>query len=685
MTAHQNLESVATPLRAKRQGWQSEERELAHHQKALHRGSLENPVAFWADAAEELHWHRKCDKVYEYNEAKYPAPGYRWFPNGQINTCFNAVDRHVLAGHDNRTAIIYDSPVTGQKKRISYGELLEQVSTFAAVLARYGVTKGDTVVIYMPMVPESAVAMLSCARLGAIHSVVFGGFAPKELAKRIEDCKPKVVLSATCGIEPGKIIKYKPFLDAAIGMCKHKPAVKIILQRPQVPEALDANYGEHDWNAEFTQARARGERADCAVLSAADPLYLLYTSGSTGVPKGVIRDNGGHAVALNWSMKYIVGLNPGDVFFSASDVGWVVGHSFIVYGPLIRGCTTLIYEGKPVGTPDAGAFWRIIEEYGVKSLFTAPTAIRAIKRDDSKGELIKRYNIKTLKNLFLVGERSDPDTVATFQKLLGIPIRDNWWQTETGFPMTVACEMQHTSESSATKIGSAGPPIPGYDIRVLVPAGGVVREDDEENQQYVEAAPRQLGTLAVKLPLPPGTFPTLWNNHEGYLKSYFKHFPGYYDTSDAGLIDEDGYVSIMSRTDDIINTAGHRLSTGAMEEIVSNHPHVAESAVIGVPDQLKGEVPLGFIVMKKGVSTPADQIIAELSKAIREQIGAIALFKKAFIVDQLPKTRSGKVLRRTLRAIAAGRPYEVPATIEDESVLKHFEALFVDSKVKAKL
>ncbi|KAI8919181.1 hypothetical protein DFJ77DRAFT_482823 [Powellomyces hirtus] len=644
---------------------------------------MADPVKFWAKEADDIAWETKCDKVLEMDSQKYQEPGYAWFPNGKLNTCYNAVDRHVIAGNGKRTAIIYDSPVTGVKSRISYEELLHKVSTFAAVLQSHGVQKGDTVVVYMPMVPEAVVGMLACARLGAIHSVVFGGFAPKELAKRIEDCKPKVILGATCGIEPKKIFKYMPMIEAAVELCKHKPSALIILQRPQCVANLSASRGEHDWAAEVAAAEKDGAKAGCTIMSSRDPLYLLYTSGSTGTPKGVIRDNGGHAVAINWTMKNIVGLKPGDVFFSASDVGWVVGHSFIVYGPLISGCTTIVYEGKPVGSPDAGAFWRVVEEYGVKSLFTAPTAIRAVKRKDPNGDLIKKYNISTLKNLFLVGERSDPDTVAQYHKLLNIPIRDNWWQTETGWPMTAAAQMSSPDLASKTKLGSAGPPVPGYDIRVLVPKSGVVREDlEDEQQEYIEAKAGELGTLAVKLPLPPGTFPTLWNNHKGYLKSYFEKFPGYYDTADAGLIDEDGYVSIMSRTDDIINTAGHRLSTGGMEQIVSAHKSVAECAVIGAADQLKGELPLGFIVLKDGVSTTPKQIEAELKAAIRSQIGAIACFDKTFVVHRLPKTRSGKVLRRTLRAIANGTKYEVPATIEDESVLKDLEALFAP---KAKL
>ncbi|KAJ3150158.1 hypothetical protein HDU89_003246 [Geranomyces variabilis] len=655
---------------------------LAPHHNALHRQSLENPVQFWGQEAEYIDWHTKCDKVLEQDSAKYPEPGYAWFPNGKLNTCYNAVDRHVVAGNGSRTAIIYDSPVTGAKAKISYAELLHKVSTFAAVLQSHNVAKGDTVIVYMPMVPEAVVAMLACARLGVVHSVVFGGFAPKELAKRIEDCKPKVILAASCGIEPKKVFHYVPMIEAAIAMCSHRPAATIVLQRQQGLATLSRDRAQFDWTEQVVAAEKKGLKADCTIVNARDPLYLLYTSGSTGVPKGVVRDNGGHAVALHWTMKHIVGLKPGDVFFSASDVGWVVGHSFIVYGPLISGCTTVVYEGKPVGTPDAGAFWRVVEEYKARSLFTAPTAIRAVKRDDPRGELIKKYNITSLRNLFLVGERSDPDTVEQYHRMLGIPIRDNWWQTETGWPMTVACEMSSPELSSKIKLGSAGPPVPGYDVRVLVPAG-VVREDQEEENQgeYVEAKAGELGTLAVKLPLPPGTFPTLWNNHKGYLKSYFQKFPGYYDTADAGLIDEDGYVSIMSRTDDIINTAGHRLSTGGMEQIVSAHKDVAECAVIGVADQLKGELPIGFVVLKSGVTTTPAEIEAQLRQAIRSQIGAIACFDKTFVVERLPKTRSGKVLRRTMRAIANGTKYEVPATIEDEAVLKALHALFPKPKL----
>ncbi|KAJ3015330.1 hypothetical protein HKX48_004669 [Thoreauomyces humboldtii] len=658
---------------------------LATHQNKLHKESLEDPVGFWRRESKGIDWHTECDKILEFDSKKYKEPGYSWFPNGRLNTCYNAVDRHVIAGNGGRTALIYDSPVTGVKDKISYAQLLHKVATFSAVLQSHGVKKGDTVVVYMPMVPEAVIAMLSCARLGAVHSVVFGGFAPKELAKRIEDCHPRVIVTATCGIEPKRIFKYKPMLQAAIDLCKHKPAACIILQRPQAPEALDAKRGEHDWAKEVAAAEKRGAKAECTIVKATDPLYLLYTSGSTGVPKGVIRDNGGHAVALNWTMKNIVGMKAGDVFFSASDVGWVVGHSFIVYGPLIAGGTTIIYEGKPVGSPDAGAFWRVVEEYQAMSLFTAPTAIRAVKRDDPKGELIKKYDISTLKNMFLVGERSDPDTVETYQRMLNIPVRDNYWQTETGWPITVACEMSSLSLSSQTKIGTAGPPIPGYDVRVLVPKSTVVHEDNEDDHhEYIEAKPCELGTLAIKLPLPPGTFPTLYKNHAGYLKSYFRKFPGYYDTADAGMIDEDGYVSIMSRTDDIINTAGHRLSTGGMEQIVSAHQDVAECAVIGAADKLKGELPLGFIVLKHGVNTTPEQITKDLKHAIRTQIGAIACFDKTFVVDRLPKTRSGKVLRRTLRAIANGTKYEVPATIEDESVLKELHKLF-EPAAKAKL
>ncbi|KAI9099308.1 propionyl-CoA synthetase [Phlyctochytrium arcticum] len=648
---------------------------LAPLQFALHEESLRDPIGFWSKAAKDIHWHRPCNKVLEHNPAKYGEPGYAWFPNGQLNTAYNCLDRHIVEGNGDRTAIIYDSPVTNTKSHISYRDLTTRVATFASVLQDLGVKKGSNVIVYMPMVPEAVVAMLACARLGAIHSVVFGGFAPKELAKRIDDCQPNVVISATCGIEPKKIIKYKPLLSRAIELSKFKPQHKIFLVRDQCPEPCDPKLGEIDWVQEEAKAKAQGRQADCTIVSALDPLYLLYTSGSTGVPKGVIRDNGGHAVALRWTMENICGVKPGDVFCAASDVGWVVGHSFIVYGPLLMGCTTVIYEGKPVGTPDAGAFWRLVQEYKVKSLFTAPTAIRAIKREDSTGEEIKKYDLSSLKNLFLVGERSDPDTVATYSRFLNIPIRDNWWQTETGWPMTVACEMQSRSQSSAIKLGSAGPPIPGYDVRVLVPApGSRVKEDGEDHAhgeiEYVEAPPNTLGTLAVKLPLPPGTFPTLWHNHKGYVKSYFSKFPGYYDTADSGLIDQDGYVSIMSRTDDIINTAGHRLSTGGMEEIVSGHPALAECAVIGARDHLKGEKPLGFVVLKASAkSVPPAQIKSELSNMMRTHLGAIACFDTTVVVDRLPKTRSGKILRRTLRAIANGDPYDVPATIEDESVL----------------
>ncbi|KAI8824158.1 uncharacterized protein EV422DRAFT_550008 [Fimicolochytrium jonesii] len=652
------------------------------YQQELHRESLADPSGFWRKQAEAIDWYEKGEDVLVHDEAKYGQPGYSWYPGWKMNTCYNAVDRHVLAGNGERTALIYDSSVTGNKSRVSYGELLEKVSTLAAVLKSQGIKEGDTIIIYMPMVIETVVAMLACARLGAVHSVVFGGFPPKELAKRIKDCKPRLILTATCGIEPkNRIIRYKPILDAAIVIAGHQPQAMIILQRPQQPESLNPDKGEYDWSQELL--KQRNAKVDPVQLSASSPLYLLYTSGSTGVPKGVVRDNGGHAVALHWTMKYIVGLWPGDVLFSAVDVAWVAGHSFAAYGPLLVGATTIIYEGKPTGTPDAGAFWRVIQEYKAVSLFTAPTAIRAIKREDPEGKLIKKYNLGTLRNIFLVGERADPDTVDMYARLLNIPVRENWWQTETGWPMTVACEMPEKSLSSETRLGSAGPPIPGYDIRVLVPTTGGSGHTDEDDQHtskklFREAKPNELGTLVAKLPLPPGTFTTLWNNHAGYVKSYFSTFPGYFDTADHGLIEEDGYVCVMGRTDDIINTAGHRLSTGGMEQIVSAHKSVAECAVIGAADQLKGEIPLAFVVLKVGEETKLKpgQIENDLKQAIRGQMGAIACFDKTFIVKRLPKTRSGKVLRRTLRAIADGKKYDIPATIENESVLGEIHALF---------
>lgn len=605
---------------------------------------LNNPQGFWAGAAEDIHWYKKWDKVLDDSQ----QPIYRWFAGGQVNSCYNALDRHVEGGRAGQPALIYDSPVTNTVKKFTYRELRDEVARFAGALAGQGVQKGDRVIIYMPMVPEAVVAMLACARIGAIHSVVFGGFAAKELATRIDDAKPRLIVSASCGIEINRVIEYKPLLDEAIELATSRPEKCIILQRPQAQAKMMAGR-DIDWHEAMSQA----EPADCVPVEATDPLYILYTSGTTGVPKGVVRDNGGHLVALKWSMKNVYGVNPGEVYWAASDVGWVVGHSYIVYGPLFHGCTTILYEGKPVGTPDPGAFWRVISEHGVSALFTAPTAFRAIKRDDPKGEYVRKYNLSNFRTLFLAGERCDPDTLHWAEQQLGVPVIDHWWQTETGWPI---CANLTGIEMLPVKPGSATVPVPGYDVRVL-----------DENQQEVPAG--TIGSIVVKLPLPPGCLPTLWHNDEGYKQSYLSAFSGYYLTADAGYKDEDGYLWIMSRTDDIINVAGHRLSTGAMEEILASHPDVAECAVIGVADELKGEVPLGTVVLKAGVERPEAEIIKELVQMVREKIGPVASFKVATVVKRLPKTRSGKILRGTMKKIADGQAYRTPATIDDPAIL----------------
>jgi propionyl-CoA synthetase len=612
--------------------------------QSVHARSIEQPEAFWAEAAAGIHWDKPWDKVLDDGD----EPFYRWFTGGRLNTCFNALDRHVNNGRGGQDALIYDSPVTGTKLRYSYRQLLDEVARFAGVLAALGVAKGDRVVIYMPMVPEAAISMLACARLGAVHSVVFGGFAANELAVRIDDATPKVVVSASCGIEPGRVVAYKPLLDKAIELATRKPGHTVILQRPQLPATMLVGR-DLDWAEQMATATA----AECVPVEATDPLYILYTSGTTGQPKGVVRDNGGHAVALNWTMKNIYDMDPGDVFWAASDVGWVVGHSYIVYAPLFAGCTSLMYEGKPVGTPDAGAFWRVINEYGVKALFTAPTAFRAIKKEDPRGELIADYDLSSLKTLFLAGERTDPDTLHWAQDKLGVPVVDHWWQTETGWSICTNCM---GIEALPVKDGSPTKPAPGWDLRVLDEAGN-------------EAPAGQIGALAVKLPLPPGSFPTLWNARQRHFDAYLREYPGYYSTSDAGIIDEDGYAFIMSRTDDIINVAGHRLSTGAMEEVLADHPEVAECAVTGVADPLKGQMPLGFLVLNAGCNMEPEQVIKEVVAMVRDRIGPVAAFKQALVVKRLPKTRSGKILRATIRQIADGESWKMPATIDDPAIL----------------
>ncbi|MGQ3046882.1 MAG: propionyl-CoA synthetase [Niveispirillum sp.] len=612
--------------------------------QAMHERSLSDPTGFWADAARAIDWDVFPTTILDDSD----KPFYRWYRGGRLNICHNALDRHVAGGRAEQAALIYDSPVTGVKQTLTYAQLLDKVARFAGVLRDLGVGKGDRVIIYMPMIPEAVVGMLACARIGAVHSVVFGGFAPHELATRINDATPKAILSASCGIEGAKVLAYKPMLDAAIDQASHKPDHCVIFQRPQ---ALASLIPGRDIN--WDESAATAEPAACVAVEATDPLYVLYTSGTTGQPKGVVRDTGGYAVALKWTMEHFYGVKPGEVFWAASDVGWVVGHSYIVYGPLLHGCTTLVYEGKPVATPDAGAFWRVISEHKVAVQFTAPTAFRAIKREDPNGELLGQYDMSCLRALFLAGERSDPDTLNWAETHLKVPVIDHWWQTETGWPVAgnpLGIDLMKV------KYGSTAVPLPGWDIRVLAPDGTEVKRGD-------------IGAIVAKLPLPPGTLPTLWNARDRFFKSYLADFPGYYQTSDAGFIDEDGYIYVMARTDDIINVAGHRLSTGAMEEVLSGHPDVAECAVIGVADDLKGQLPLGFVVLKRGVDRPHADIIKEVVKKVRDEIGPVAAFKQALVVERLPKTRSGKILRGTMQKIADSETWKMPATIDDPAIL----------------
>ncbi len=611
--------------------------------------SLSDPEGFWGEAAEGIHWFKRFSKVLDDSN----PPFTRWFPGGEVNTAYNALDRHVENGRAEQPALIYDSPVTDTVRSYTYRELRDEVARFAGVLARLGITKGDRVVIYMPMIPEAAIAMLAVARLGAIHSVVFGGFAASELAVRIDDAKPKLVVSASCGIEPGRVVEYKPLLDGAIEMAKHKPSHCVIYQREMASAALTPGR-DLDWN----DVMASAEPHDCVPVAATDPLYILYTSGTTGEPKGVVRDNGGHLVALNWSMKNIYGVDPGEAFWSASDVGWVVGHSYIVYAPLIHGNTSILFEGKPVGTPDAGAFWRVIAQHKVAAMFTAPTAFRAIKREDPEGKLIAKHDLSAFRTLFLAGERSDPATLEWAERHLKVPVIDHWWQTETGWAI---CANYAGLGLLPVKHGSPTKPAPGWDVQVLT-----------EDQKPV--APGDIGALVCKLPLPPGSLPTLWNADERYKSSYLTDYPGYYQTGDAGYIDEDGYVFVMTRTDDVINVAGHRLSTGAMEEVLAGHADVAECAVIGVADALKGQVPLGFLVLNAGVSRERADICQEAVSLVREKIGPVAAFKTATVVERLPKTRSGKILRGAMQKIADGLEHKAPATIDDPAILTEIEA-----------
>ena len=603
-----------------------------------------HPEDFWSEAAEQLVWQRRWDKVLDDNN----SPFTKWFSGGKINTCYNALDVHLAAGRGEQAAIIYDSPVTETKEILSYNDLYERVSAFAGVLVKYGVTYGDRVIIYMPMIPETVIAMLACTRIGAIHSVVFGGFASNELAKRIDDAKPKLIVSSSCGIEPGRVVSYKPLLNGALALAKHQPDKCIIVQRKMEQAELD-----HQRDVEWFDAHEGSNPVGCVEVSALDPVYILYTSGTTGVPKGVVRPTGGHLVSLKWSMKNIFDVNPGEVYWAASDVGWVVGHSYIVYAPLLHGCTSILYEGKPVGTPDAGAFWRVMSEHKVSCMFTAPTAMRAIKKEDPSGDLIKKYDMSYLRSQFLAGERCDPDTLRWTEKLLKVPVIDHWWQTETGWPIASNCL---GLEQLPVKPGSPTCAVPSWQIEVL-----------DSSCKPVKAG--EIGAISIKLPLPPGALSTLWQNDQRFIESYMEEYPGYYQTGDAGIIDEDNYLHVMSRTDDIINVAGHRLSTGGIEQVLASHPDVAECAVLGVADNLKGQVPLGFLVLKDGVHKPGQEIVNDVIKLVREEIGPVASFRTAMVVERLPKTRSGKILRGTIKLIADGEPFDVPATIDDPAIL----------------
>lgn len=617
---------------------------MANPYDDIYNQSINDPETFWGNIAEDCHWYKKWDRVLDDSN----KPFYRWFTGGEINTCYNALDLHVDNGIGSNNALIYDSPVTGTQKKYTFLELRDETARFAGVLAEKGVKKGDRVILYMPMIPEAVVAMLACARIGAVHSVVFGGFAANELATRIDDAKPKVIVSASCGIEVKKVIPYKPLLDKAIDIAEFKPESCIIFQRDMEKAELE-DARDYDWAEVMKNASPH----DCVPVKATDPLYILYTSGTTGQPKGVVRDHGGHVVALKWTMSAIYGVEQGDVYWAASDIGWVVGHSYIVYAPLFKGCTTILYEGKPVGTPDAGAFWRVISEHKVKALFTAPTAFRAIKQQDHKAEMMKGYDLSHFKYLFLAGERTDPDTLSWAENSLKVPVIDHWWQTETGWAIAANCV---GIQQLKVKPGSPTKAVPGWDVRVVDPQSNPVSRGE-------------IGAIVVKLPLPPGSLPTLWQNDERYIESYLEEFPGYYKTADAGYIDEDDYIFVMTRTDDIINVAGHRLSTGAMEEVISEHPDVAECAVMGIHDELKGQVPVGLVVLNAGVTKDKQDIVNEVVRMVRDKIGPVAAFKTATVVKRLPKTRSGKVLRGTMRSMADQKEFKTPATIDDPAIL----------------
>lgn len=620
--------------------------------KNIYREWQNNPASFWSSAASKIDWFQPPEAIFDPGQGTYG----RWFVGGKCNTAFNCLDRHVNAGRGDWPAVIYDSPLANSKRTISFRELADQVTTFASALAANGIKAGDRVIIYMPMIPEAIVAMLACARLGAIHSVVFGGFAANELAIRMDDADPKAIITASCGLEPNRVVPYKPVVDAAIGMAKSKPQFCVVLERPMLQANLDPEK-DFDWHRFVTSAPA--SNSNCVAIDATDPLYILYTSGSTGRPKGVLRDTAGHMVALQWSMQNIYGVNPGDVFWAASDIGWVVGHSYIIYGPLLNGNATVLYEGKPVGTPDAGAFWRVVSEHRVNVLFTAPTAIRAIRKEDPEGRELAKYDLSHLRALFLAGERADPATIEWIRDLLGVPVIDHWWQTETGWAIAAN---PFGIEELPTKLGSSGVPMPGYDVRIL-------------DEQGAEMPAGEMGSVAIKLPLPPACLPTLWNNDNQFADAYLSEFDGYYKTADAGYRDTDGYLFVMGRTDDIINVAGHRLSTGAIEEVLASHEAVAECAVIGVSDALKGEVPLAFLVLKSGTSQAPVDIERDVIRLVRDQIGPVVSFKKAIIVNRLPKTRSGKILRGTIKKIAEGQAYAPPATIDDPTSLAEFETV----------
>ena len=629
---------------------------MSKNYKKIYDSSIKNKEDFWKKVSDDIFWYKKPTKILNTSN----PPFYKWFEDGITNTCYNALDFHIDKGMGEKLALIWDSPITNSKEKYTFNQLKEKVALFAGALKNLGANKGDRIIIYMPMIPEAVIAMLACARIGAVHSVVFGGFASNELANRIDDSKAKIIISASCGYEPGRTVEYKPLINKAIEIARHNPEKCIIFQRKDFKAKLDSKL-DIDWEEALKSAKPAG----CEQMKASDYAYILYTSGTTGLPKGIVRDIGGHIVALKWTMKNVYNINQDDVWWSASDIGWIVGHSYIVYGPLFYGCTTILYEGKPVGTPDAGAFWRVVSEHKVKSLFTAPTAIRAIKKEDPNGEFFNKYDLSNFKCLFLAGERADPDTIKWAEKLLKVPVLDHWWQTETSWAISGNCT---GIESFPTKYGSAFKPVPGYDLKIL----------DKEGR---ELEPGKMGDIVIKLPLPPGTFPTLWNADQRYKENYMSNYPGYYETYDAGHIDEDGYVWIMSRTDDIINVAGHRLSTGSIEEVLAEHRDVAECAVIGIADKLKGQIPIGLLALKAGVTKDKKDIISECIAMVREKVGPVASFKIALVVKRLPKTRSGKVLRGTVRKIADNEPYNIPATIDDPKILDEIKEDLIENNI----